>query len=494
MSLRITRQYYDALGLGDSKLRTTRQYIDTLGQGDGAALVSRQFVATIGSDVGEARVSRQYVEVLTSLTPDYYATSDDLTFNETADGVVNHIVTDSLIFNDYATTPFFQTVNDTLVLFDWPYRVRYGATADELEFIDNTWVFNIIQDFWPTGDFLTFDELVDVECGNWKFIPQTLTFTETIEWHGPHYVEIAHYISFQEIFWNNNNWRRTVNDILTLTQFAGRPISLTISDNLVFAEDGRRRIDAVDSLIFNELVLQGKGAPVTELLEFEQEVDVKGSFIRVVAENLNLGQAVAYYYITPCVDKQYRPFVGESDVLLQPTAPDINPPVVQGLPANARFQLIYPAAGGETDSMTLRAPELDSRDRSAFTRVNRETRGGRLVVYADPIWPKVTTIACTFVGLTKTEMLTLQEFVLSHIGEEIKVVDWEGRGWRGVVIKPNDPATCDGKDRWSIGFEFEGSRITDYDSGLSLIFSDTASNIVLRRPVITDSLIFNQEA
>ncbi len=495
MALRVTRQYTDSLGDGAGKLRTTRQYVDVVGPGEnGKVQVTRQFINTLGGATGKILVSRQYVEVLSSLTPDYYPTSDSLTFNETVVGSVNHIVYDTLTFSEYASTPFFQIVNDTLVLLDWPYRVRYGACADELEFVEDNFIFNMIHDFWPTGDYLAFEEVVDVENGNWKFVPQTLVFSETIEWHGPHYVEIAHYISFQETFWYNNNWRRTVNDVLTLTHYAGRPYNITVSDSLTFTEDGRRRIDAVDSLVFNELVLNGKGAPVLDTLDFNQTIEVQGSFVRVIAENLNLGQSVAYYYITPCIDKQYHPFVGESNVISQPTAPELESPIVQGTPAVTRFELIYPAAGGATDSMTLRAPELDSHDRNAFSRINRETRGGRLVVFADPIWPKVTTIACTFTGLTKTEMLTLQTFVLTHIGEEIKVVDWEGRGWRGVVIKPNDPATCDGKDKWSIGFEFEGSRITDHDSGLSLIFTDTASTVVLRRPHITDSLVFNQDA
>ncbi len=479
MSLRTTRQFIDTLGTGDSSLRTTRQQLDVLGRGD-----------------KNLRVTRQFIDILLSDNIIKRSLTETLILSDTVDYLVdrNPKVYDTLIFVEQVPAEFYQTVTDTLILTDSVARIKDDGGTDSLEFVDTTDFFQAIQDFWPTGDYLSFDEIVDIECGNWKYVPQTLTFTETIEWHGSQYVEITHYISFRESVWNNNNWRRIVNDVLTLTQYAGRPYSVTISDSLIFTEEGRRRADAVDSLTFNELVLNGKGAPVEDILSFNQTNDLHGSFVRVVAENLNLGQSVAYYYITPCIDKQYHPFIGDSNVLAQPTAPDIDAPIIQGLPANTRFQLLYPAAGGVVDSLTLRAPELDSHDRNAFNRVNRETRGGKLVVFADPIWPKVTTITCTFIGLTKSEISALQTFILSHIGEEIKIIDWEGCGWRGVVIKPNDTATCDGKNRWSIGFEFEGSRIENYDSGLSLVFSDTVNNIVFRRPILTDLLIFNQVA
>ncbi len=477
-------------------LRSTRQVIEPIGTAPSQLRITRQMHETLGRNTSQFHVTRQFIEVLVSYNIISRTIADSFTFNETIATLLDKTpkVYDTLSFVEQTPIEIPKTIVEQLIFTENIQRVKNGIISEELEFVDDNWFFNVIEDFKPTGDYLTLTESVEVECGNWRFVPDTLAFTETIEWQGPHYIDIAHYISFQEVFWNNNNWRQTVNDILTLSHHAGRPFTLTISDNLIFTDEGKRIVEAIDSLVFNELVLNGKGAPIWDELTFEQETSVKGSFIRVVTEDLHLGQSVAYYYITPCVDKQYRPFVGESDVIAQPSSPALNAPVAQGLPADTRFQLLYPAAGGATDSMTLRAPELDSRDRNAFNRINRETRGGRIVVFADPIWPKVTTIACTFVGLSKTEMLTLQEFVLSHIGEEIKVIDWEGRGWHGVVVKPNDPATCDGKDRWSIGFEFEGSRIENYDSGLSLVFTDTVTNVVLRRPVITDSLIFNQDA
>jgi hypothetical protein len=185
-------------------------------------------------------MSRQLIEVLSASPLSSYSASDSLTFNEVAAAYTVINVYDTLTFNEFVPLEFSQEITDTLTLWDWPYRVRIGTFSETLDFVEDNFVFNMIHDFWPTGDYLTFTEVVDVENGNWKFVPQTLTFSETIEWQGPHYIEIAHYISFQETFWYNNNWRRTVNDVLTLVHYAGRPYNITISDSLTFTEDGRR--------------------------------------------------------------------------------------------------------------------------------------------------------------------------------------------------------------------------------------------------------------
>jgi phage-related protein len=109
-----------------------------------------------------------------------------------------------------------------------------------------------------------------------------------------------------------------------------------------------------------------------------------------------------------------------------------------------------------TDTLDMRAPDLGNRDRLAFNRINRETRGGTLIVYADPMWPKLQTLALTFSGLKKEIAHDLLTFISAHLGEEIKLLDWEGRQWTGVIMTPNEPITEDSKNRFTATFEFEG--------------------------------------
>jgi hypothetical protein len=115
-----------------------------------------------------------------------------------------------------------------------------------------------------------------------------------------------------------------------------------------------------------------------------------------------------------------------------------------------------------TDSVTLRAPNLGNKDRLSFNRVLRETRGGTLIVYADPIWPKIQTLVLSFSGLRSSEAQRLRAFFGNHLGLEIGLLDWEHRYWKGVVTTPDDPIVQDGQDSFSASFEFEGELDSDW--------------------------------
>ena len=105
----------------------------------------------------------------------------------------------------------------------------------------------------------------------------------------------------------------------------------------------------------------------------------------------------------------------------------IGPPEHVALP----FQLFYPAEGVVTDSVTLRAPNLGNKDRLSFNRILRETRGGTLIVFADPIWPKIQTLVLTFSGLRSVQAQQLLAFLETHLGEEIGLLGLGGAGLEG---------------------------------------------------------------
>jgi hypothetical protein len=476
-------------------LRTTRQTTELLGPGEQHLRVTRQGIGILGAPEAKLRVTRQALEYLFSETIFSVSVAESMSFTSAVNGHVDKPVdvTDTLTFTERLPTNFAVTISDVIAFSDSGIRVREGVASTILTAVDDASYIHLIQSFWPAGDYLTFTEVVDVECGNWKYVPEVLTFTESISWLGPRYHEINNYLMFQETIWNNNIYSKTVNDTLTFLHWAGRPYSLSIADQIVFTDEGKRRIDASDILTFLEVLTHGKGAVGETILTFNQVPSVVGDFRRTVDDVLGLGQSSAYYYLTSCIDKQYHPFVGESTVINQPTAPSNILPVTQGS-ITTRFQLQYPARGGAIASVTLRAPELDSHDSNAFTRINRETRGGKLVVFADPTWPKVNTLSCVFTGLTRTELNALQDFILLYIGEEILLTDWDGHEWIGVVLKPSDTATCDGKNKWSVGFEFVGQLLEYYNSGLSLTFVDDVDIVVDRRPIISEILEFNQDA
>jgi hypothetical protein len=89
----------------------------------------------------------------------------------------------------------------------------------------------------------------------------------------------------------------------------------------------------------------------------------------------------------------------------------------------------------------------------------RETRGGTLVVFADPIWPKIQSLVLNFSDLRSDQAQRLLAFLDAHLGEEVGVYDWEHRYWTGVIMTPADPVVQDGRDSFSASFEFEGELV-----------------------------------
>ena len=147
----------------------------------------------------------------------------------------------------------------------------------------------------------------------------------------------------------------------------------------------------------------------------------------------------------------------DADTLYRYAPSGVLPPLVGPLAGvQARFQLLYPATGTVTDSVTLRAPNLGNKDRLGFNRVLRKTRGGTLIVYADPIWPKTQRLVLNFSSLLRTEAQELLSFFENHLGQEVGLLDWEQRYWRGIIMTPESPVIEDTRGRCSANFEFEG--------------------------------------
>jgi len=216
---------------------------------------------------------------------------------------------------------------------------------------------------------------------------------------------------------------------------------------------------AVDVLSATDAAAVIKSSLFADELDFTEEAET--TVIRNslgASDTLTLGEAVLWYNVLEDYLWVYHPFVG--------TGPDTNPEPppseLEGpIPGITEFKLLYPSVGPFTDTLILRAPKLGNRDRLQMNRVSRETRGGTLIVYADPMWPKVQTLALNFSGLTWAEASGLHTFMDAHLGMEIGMLDWEHRFWKGILMKLDDPIVQDGPGcKYSVGFEFEGEMAT----------------------------------
>ena len=177
---------------------------------------------------------------------------------------------------------------------------------------------------------------------------------------------------------------------------------------------------------------------------------------------LALRQSLGYVLERDRTDCDYSPFVGGTDEpgLLSPPRPKLPEPFL-GIPESVRFRLAaIPFEDGVTDDIIdLRAPNFGNRERLQSTRINRQSAGGTLQVFADPMWPKVHQLVMQFSALKATQARALLDFIERHVGAEIGLVDHERRVWRVVITNPDEAIVQDGREKFSATLEMEASRV-----------------------------------
>ncbi len=191
-----------------------------------------------------------------------------------------------------------------------------------------------------------------------------------------------------------------------------------------------------------ELVTQPRSVlNITQTLEREVVLN------RTAASTITVTQTVNYEVVDRFDHCTYSPFIGSSTDPEAPTAPAITPPTT------SRADAVILERGA--DVLTLNLPELGNRDRLDFTRINRESRGGVLYIFSDPIWPKTENMQLDFLGCTEAEMQNILTFIKNTLGHEIIIHDWENRSWYGFITNPDTPIVRDNRGTYSIALELD---------------------------------------
>jgi hypothetical protein len=489
MALRVTRQYGEVAADGAGELRVTRQYGEVLAAGD-----------------GKIRVTRQYIEVLalTSVSHEENA-ADVISFTQnvsTAGTQLGKSLSDTLSLSHNAVAAksgiFTENVVDTLNFTSVASRVIPASASNTMSLtqaiIDNL----ILQDFFPLSSTISFTQQVDVGGHNY-WLSHDLGLTDQLDWLGPKYHYVTTYLSIlsQEATSSKGTpWLPIeVEHTLSLAEVVNLAYPYSLNNVMTLTHEAYRSQTPTDALGLVQTVENGKGHTIPpEDMGIDHTVILNATFLRSVDSDTAIGHALTYYIDSACGKKQYAPFIGENTISNAPSPPSNDLPVVQNDPATTRFRLSYPALASPTATVELRAPELDNIDRVAFNRISRETRGGKLTIFADPTWPQVQTVIVTFVGLLKTEVDDLHAFFVTYVGEEIGMSDWEGREWVGIVTTPNEAAVHDGKGNWTITFEFEGVLVDGYIPSTAMNITDVLGIDVDYNRGFTDEIEFIQSA
>lgn len=437
MSLRTTRQYVEVLGTGDGLLRATRQYVEVLSNLPPTALDG---IAEDHIVLGSA--------VLVRMRLDPFVVEDALSLSDHAEGglVKTCLASNALSLSDESYTVY--TTDNALTLSDAvDLQFAAGGSGTSALAITDAVVLSVaysrtvtdaIQTVTPTYDD-DLEDLVDVITG----LQDSASAARTV------------YAPF-----DNRHAIQLTTQVLVVRVKAGA-IDCSASNEIELdCSLSKNQVGtALNGIHCYQSVSVDVCTPLESFLVLGSYVSAAVDCTRTASTAVEISQAVAYSIASSGVLYQYRPFVGSTVTGSTPPPLTLSGPMT-GI--TAPFQLVYPASGVATDSVTLRAPEFGNKDRLSFNRVLRETRGGTLVVFADPMWPKIQTLVLNFVGLRQNEAQDLLTFFDDYLGLEIGLIDWEQRYWKGVITTPDSPVIEDSFNSFSASFEFEGELDTTW--------------------------------
>lgn len=452
-----------------------------------ATRVAQHYAQVVGEQQqdGELHVNRIYADVLISSVSTQLlmeSASNNMVLVDVGAGIVDtQKVTDpmSMTHDAIGVREFTRGASNTLIMQSLGGRARSGEVIDVLSLAHINAYFNLVGDRKPAGNTL--------------LLVQTVTSLSSLD--AEHDLGLIQTVDI--IFPIKPNLVSTMG----LTQFTSTPHRAFITDTMLMGDslvtplarqDITQNLDLIqdspigrvfDPITFTQQVSFGFSQHVTQNLGITDLLHLQGLWVRSVEHTNILGHALTWLEDTPCGRKQYTPFQGENTIVS-----DVSPPsnVLQDPQGDTgNFSIYQPYLGVPDTKVEMRKPELDNRDRNAYTRINQETRGGKLIVYADPDWPKVRTLAVTVVGLTETKVDELHAFMQATVGELIGLTDWEGRLWKGFITNPNEAATQDGRDMWTVTFEFQGEMLeveqpgNDDGNGMAMNISQSVSAVIV---------------
>jgi len=106
-----------------------------------------------------------------------------------------------------------------------------------------------------------------------------------------------------------------------------------------------------------------------------------------------------------------------------------------------------------TNTLRLPSPDFDNVHVLDYDKLNQRTRGGDLIVFRDPAWPKNEIYRLKFSGMDQGKVNKLLLFIKSTLGKIIQYQDHEGNIVNGLIITPAGDVSQPGRDHFSAAFD-----------------------------------------
>lgn len=110
-----------------------------------------------------------------------------------------------------------------------------------------------------------------------------------------------------------------------------------------------------------------------------------------------------------------------------PTAPALT---------HSEVRLSFPPTS-PSNIILLNRPLFGNGHELQTARINRTSRRGDRIIFRDASWPQYEVFKFQFTALNAAHREAMFAFLRVSLGKEIRLVDYEGRTWDGVITDPN---------------------------------------------------------
>ncbi len=493
-SLRTTQQHVSVLAPGDGKLRTTQQHISVLAPGDGKLRFTNQYVEAIGSKTGKIRVTNQYIEILSQLNP-----------QGVSDIGVSHAVTflreqtfattsDIGISQELFISPYEVSVISDIDMSQEPYQP--GDVSPDVEHtigIGQSVAYTIKYDIYAVEsniDFLHYADtlthgreasstlslshsvvgvretrlrphvITTIELGQsvgrgGVFTTEAWTNLESGRFEGRLvYDENGNVTGLEEVWvqtglsqevsisgdYNNfdDGHHIGITDTVSyiLTPVGG--ISKSIESTISWSHSVLDSLGVDSNIIITQIVvgLESTGADYSDI-GVSHDVGYSISGERVSTHTIGITHGVSYYVVEDAFC-DYRINIGSTTETGLPSEPS-EPTIVEV----DQISFGFPAAAPST-TLYFNKPEWGNIHEVYQRRIDRQSRGGKRIIYRDSTWRQHEIIKITLTGLTEAQTMTLLTFFNNSAGDRVKYIDHESREWEVIILNPDEQIVRDG--------------------------------------------------
>lgn len=481
--------WFSALIVGIS---ATERYVYVDGGGEGSSTVSRAIAAYTSSQIAKflsfdpnTTFNGEIGDVC--VWKDFAGNPFTLSVRQSLSLGISPLLLTSLVPNIASYVPLFNdsqgligpdyTENGTVVWSPAHPTVYFPRTA----FIKSTPPAQRVAE-----DTLLLSEIIATEFGFIRSVSDTIALNETAARSASEDDSIA---LDEEIVLHHG---RTVEDTIGLTETINLSFNIHVTDTIVLVDDPDIVVHVTDTIglddeakkvytvsdeititetVFNDHIVsvtdtitltdraQSEPTP-NDAIGLAETTTTAWSGTREGEDEIALFETVSYILNADCPtccdnDEQYHPFVGVTSNPSLPTPPS------ETAPALIQSHTIVLSHPFDTPSLTLtlRAPQFGNQDTVSNQRIHRESRGGTLIIYADPQWPKVHRLVMEFVALSETKAQEYLDFRAATLGLEIQLVDHESRAWRGVLVETDTPIVRNRRHGLTASLTFEGELV-----------------------------------